>query len=386
MCDYKLSLNANSFYVSKNVRGTSILSDLLHPWNIQSFHQSPSQFIIILISQNARLDSAVRRSRPFGILVSRIERDHVSSSASSRGLLTMSLSFHSEVMKRRPKTNSSRPSASRTTAARASSARAYAARARTKATPVAEEADSSLTSRRSSPSSSKVSRGRQKQASEKSNSSNASPRRRTNSRSAASSAVSSRKQPATSSGKPRSNVRVLPRGVHPKELGSGVGSTPKRMKVSVPNSGTSPASTLTTLSLKSSSSTSVSSTARSSKSSTARSTGASTTFRKLDMDDKGKNQTLNIFVAKLYSDDHLFELYCNKANPTEEEKDDFLNASFPNKLHDVLAYHKPSENKSAYVKLCAELGVYCDTDKVKTESKIKAAIKELVVPYYEEIK
>ena len=73
-------------------------------------------------------------------------------------------------------------------------------------------------------------------------------------------------------------------------------------------------------------------------------------------------------------------------NPTEKEKDDFLNAVFPNKLHVVLAYHTPSENKSVYVKLCAELGVYCDSEKVKTDSKIKAAMKELVLPYYEDIK
>jgi hypothetical protein len=104
------------------------------------------------------------------------------------------------------------------------------------------------------------------------------------------------------------------------------------------------------------------------------------------MDDKRKKQTLNIFVAKLYSPEHLYELYCNKAKPTDEEKGHFLNAAFPDKLHDVLAFHTPSENKSAYVKLCAELEVFCDPEKVKTESKIKAAIKELVLPYYEKIR
>ena len=88
----------------------------------------------------------------------------------------------------------------------------------------------------------------------------------------------------------------------------------------------------------------------------------------------------------MYSTEHLYELYCDRATPTDEEKDDFLNAAFPDQLHDVLAHHTPSENKSAYVKLCAELEVYCDPEKVKTESKIKSAIKELVLPYYEKMR
>lgn len=189
-----------------------------------------------------------------------------------------------------------------------------------------------------------------------------------------------------SQGKQKSNVRVLPRGGHPKQVDSGVGGTPKRMKVSVPITATSPASTLTTLSLRSSSSSTISSDARTMKSSVARSTGASTTIRNLMMDDKPKKQELNIFVAQLYNDDHLFELYCNKSNPTDDEKDDFIKASFSDRLHDVLACHTPSENKSAYVKLCSELNVYCDSEKVATNGKIKAAIKELIVPYYEQMR
>ena len=95
---------------------------------------------------------------------------------------------------------------------------------------------------------------------------------------------------------------------------------------------------------------------------------------------------MNIFVAELYNDNHLYELYCNKSNPSEDEKDDFINAAFPDKLHDVLGCHTPSENKSAYAKLCSDLGVYCDSEKVSSEKKIKAALKELVLSYYAEIK
>ena len=288
------------------------------------------------------------------------------------------------IMKRRPGTSPSRSSASRTGADRASTARAKAAHARTNRAFAVEEGHSRGVSRQSSPSPSKSLRGRRKQASEKPTPATASSSGPIKSHSAYSSGV----VPTTSRdpGKQRSNVRVLPRGVHPNDLNSGVESTPKRMKVSVRNTGTSPASTLTTVSLKSSSSTSMSSKSRSMKSSGARSTTASTAIRKLALDQQDENRNLNIFVAKLYSDDDLFDLYCNKANPSIEEKDDFVNAAFKHKLHDVLSFHTPSENKSAYVKLCAELDVYCDAEKVKTESKTKAAIKELVLPYYEQLR
>ena len=189
-----------------------------------------------------------------------------------------------------------------------------------------------------------------------------------------------------SRGQQRPNLRVLPRSVTPKPLSPGAEGTPKRMKVNIPTVGDSPAPTLTTLSLRSSALMAVSSESRYTKSSGARSTGASTTIRKLVMDDKSKKQTLNIFVADLYNENHLFELYCSKNNPSKEDKDDFLKAPFPAKLHDVLQGHTPSENKCAYAKLCSKLGVYCDADKVTTNKKIKVNLKDLVLSHYEELK
>ena len=190
-------------------------------------------------------------------------------------------------MKRRTETSSSRSSASRPAAARASAARANAARARTNRASTVKEGDLGRMSKHSSPSPSKTSKGRQKVGNEKLTPTSASDRGRTKSRSAASSGAVSTTSHAR--GKERSNVRVLPRGVHPNDMSSGVRSSPKRMKVSVQNAGTSPASTLTTLSLKSLSSTSMSSKSRSTKSSAARSTSASTAIRKLAMEDKEKN-------------------------------------------------------------------------------------------------
>ena len=99
-----------------------------------------------------------------------------------------------------------------------------------------------------------------------------------------------------------------------------------------------------------------------------------------------KKQTLNIFFADLYNENHLFELYCRKYNPSGKDKDDFIKAPFPVKLHDVLQGYTPSQNKSAYAKLCSKLGVYCDPEKVASEKKIKAALKELVQSYYAELK
>ena len=104
------------------------------------------------------------------------------------------------------------------------------------------------------------------------------------------------------------------------------------------------------------------------------------------MDDKSNKQVLNIFGVDLYNENHLFELYCSKNNPSDEDKDDFMKAPFSAKLHDVLQGHTPSENKCAYAKLCSELGVYCDPKKMTSGKRIQVNLKELVQSHYAKLK
>ena len=285
-------------------------------------------------------------------------------------------------MNRRSTPSSSRSPAGRTAAARASVARAYAARASTARGRSVQQDTSRDTSSRRSTSTTRPPAAHQHHPREQKISSSAAARGKQQGSTA--SALPGRAGSTTSRSRgQRPNLRVVPRGADPKEY---VQSTPKRMKVNVLAAGASPASTVTTLSSKSSTSASASPDARSTKSSGARSSGASTTMRKLVMSGDSKKQKMNIFVAELYNPDHLFELFCNKLDPSEDEKEDFINAAFADKLHDVVGSHTMSENKSAYVKLCSELGVYCDSEKVSSEKKIKAALKELVLSYYAQIK
>lgn len=267
-------------------------------------------------------------------------------------------------MNRRSAPTSSRSPAGRTAAARASASRAYAARASESRGQPSETSSRSATSAPSPATSSSRARGKQR----------------------GSNASAPTHSAGTKASRPpgqRPNVRVVPRGVKPKDH---IQASPKRMKVNVSAAGASPASTVTTISSRTSASTPASSDTRSTKSSSARSSGVSTTMRKLVMEKNPKKQALNIFMADLYNENHLFALYCNKADPSEDEKDDFINAPFPDRLHDVLGCHTMSENKAAYAKLCSDLGVYCDPEKVASEKKIKAALKELVWEYYAEIK
>lgn len=294
-------------------------------------------------------------------------------------------------MKRRSAPTSSRSPASRTAAARASVARAYAARtSASRGQPVQQDASRETSSGSgtaaarpaASQSTARSSASNQKHSRDQKISLSATARGKQR----GSNASAPTRSAGTTTSRPRaqrSNLRVVPRGANPREH---IQTTPKRMKVNVSAAGASPASTVTTISSRSSASTPASSDSRSTKSSGARSSGVSTTMRKLVMEKNPKNQAMNIFMAELYNEDHLFELYCSKSDPSEDEKDDFINAPFHDKLHDVLGCHTMSENKSAYVKLCSDLGVYCDPEKVASEKKIKAALKELVLEYYAEIK
>ena len=180
-------------------------------------------------------------------------------------------------------------------------------------------------------------------------------------------------------------MRVPPRGMKPKSISAGDEASSKRMKVNIPTVVDSPASTLTMLSSTSSALMVVSSEFQSTKSGGTRSTGASTVIHKLVMDDKPQKQPLNIFMADLYNPGHLLESFCNKKNPSNEERVDFMKAPFSAQLDDVLQGHTPSENKSAYAKLCSELGEYCDPKKVATARKIQVNLKDLVILQYEEL-
>ena len=171
----------------------------------------------------------------------------------------------------------------------------------------------------------------------------------------------------------------------PKSIKAGDEASSKRMKVNLPSVVDSPASTLTTFSLSSSASTAMSPGLQSTNSGGATSTGASTVVRKLDLMDEPQKQPLNIFVADLYDPNHLLELFCNKNNPSDEERVDFTEASFSAQLEDVLQAHTPSENKCANAKLCSELGKYCDPKKLMTKGKTQASLKDLVLSQYEKL-
>ena len=271
-------------------------------------------------------------------------------------------------MNRRSASSSPRSPEARTAAARSSAARAYVARTKTVRASSDKQKKLDRNSNHSGAATARSSSNLQK------NQLIASPIAR---------AVNDK---ASRTRKPQHpNMRVLPRGMTPKSISAGDEASSKRMKVNIPSVVDSPASTLTTLSSTSSALTAVSSDFQSTNSGGARSTGASTVVRKLVMDDKPQKQPLNIFMADLYNPGHLLELFCNKNNPSNEERVDFMEAPFSAQLDDVLQGHTPSENKCAYAKLCSELGEYCDPKKVTTKGRIQANLKDLVTSHYEKL-
>ena len=128
----------------------------------------------------------------------------------------------------------------------------------------------------------------------------------------------------------------------PKSIRAGDEASSKRMKVNLPSVVDSPESTLTTLSSSSSASTAMLPELQSMNSGGEPSTGPSTVVRKLDLMDEPQKQPLNIFMADLYDPNHLLKLFCNKNNPSKEERVDFIEAPFSAQLDDVLQAHTPS--------------------------------------------
>ena len=83
--------------------------------------------------------------------------------------------------------------------------------------------------------------------------------------------------------------------------------------------------------------------------------------------------------ANWVNEDHLSKLKELKQKEwTEDDKEQFSELSFKEKLRDVVHDHAPSELKMVYALICSVLGIRASTDFFKNGSKDKDRFEEFI--------